>query len=145
MYTHTCAYVHGTHACCMMMHDKAKIMVLISTSTLAWGVNFPAHLVIVKGTEYYDGSLKRCSSQTATLTRKRLEKMLRSAFGTLFFSVFSTAIASLEAPLLESAGSALVEGSRQRPIPLTRGQTSGVARYVKNKPYINAHKQQLNN
>ncbi|CAE8647975.1 unnamed protein product, partial [Polarella glacialis] len=36
-----------------------KIMVLISTSTLAWGVNFPAHLVIIKGTEYYDGQLKR--------------------------------------------------------------------------------------
>merc|ERR1719456_1536524 len=38
---------------------ESKIMVLISTSTLAWGVNFPAHLVIIKGTEYYDGSLKR--------------------------------------------------------------------------------------
>ncbi|CAE7828713.1 ascc3 [Symbiodinium sp. CCMP2592] len=35
------------------------IVVLISTSTLAWGVNFPAHLVIIKGTEYYDGQLKR--------------------------------------------------------------------------------------
>ena len=29
--------------------------VLIATATLAWGVNFPAHLVVVKGTEYYDG------------------------------------------------------------------------------------------
>ena len=26
---------------------------------MAWGVNFPAHLVVVKGTEYYDGKLKR--------------------------------------------------------------------------------------
>lgn len=32
---------------------------LIATSTLAWGVNFPAHLVIVKGTEYYDGKTHR--------------------------------------------------------------------------------------
>lgn len=32
---------------------------LIATSTLAWGVNFPAHLVVVKGTEYYDGKTKR--------------------------------------------------------------------------------------
>ena len=31
-----------------------KIMVLIATATLAWGVNFPAHLVIIKGTEYRD-------------------------------------------------------------------------------------------
>lgn len=27
--------------------------------TVAWGVNLPAHLVIVKGTEYFDGKLKR--------------------------------------------------------------------------------------
>ncbi|KAB0348345.1 hypothetical protein FD754_013202 [Muntiacus muntjak] len=33
--------------------------VLIATSTLAWGVNFPAHLVIIKGTEYYDGKTRR--------------------------------------------------------------------------------------
>ena len=31
-----------------------KILILIATSTLAWGVNFPAHLVIIKGTEYRD-------------------------------------------------------------------------------------------
>ncbi|KAL7638072.1 UNVERIFIED_CONTAM: hypothetical protein RMT77_011697 [Armadillidium vulgare] len=36
-----------------------KIQVLITTSTLAWGVNFPAHLVVIKGTEYYDGKTKR--------------------------------------------------------------------------------------
>ena len=31
-----------------------QIQVLVATSTLAWGVNFPAHLVIVKATEYFD-------------------------------------------------------------------------------------------
>ncbi|XP_066288135.1 activating signal cointegrator 1 complex subunit 3-like [Branchiostoma lanceolatum] len=36
-----------------------KIQVLIATSTLAWGVNFPAHLVVVKGTEYFDGKTCR--------------------------------------------------------------------------------------
>jgi len=33
--------------------------VLIATATLAWGVNFPTHLVIIKGTEYFDGKQKR--------------------------------------------------------------------------------------
>lgn len=36
-----------------------KIQVLIATATLAWGVNFPAHLVVIKGTEYYDGKSHR--------------------------------------------------------------------------------------
>ncbi|CAG8523268.1 12523_t:CDS:10 [Ambispora gerdemannii] len=35
-----------------------KIQVLIATSTLAWGVNFPAHLVVIKGTEFYDAKSK---------------------------------------------------------------------------------------
>jgi len=35
------------------------LQVLIATSTLAWGVNFPAHLVVVKGTEFYDGKKRR--------------------------------------------------------------------------------------
>mmetsp|Transcript_111444 Transcript_111444/g.322204 ORF Transcript_111444/g.322204 Transcript_111444/m.322204 type:complete len:1102 (+) Transcript_111444:1-3306(+) len=64
----TLAYGIGIHHAGLPERDRkvveelfveAKILVLISTSTLAWGVNFPAHLVIIKGTEYYDGQLKR--------------------------------------------------------------------------------------
>ena len=36
-----------------------KVRVLVCTATLAWGVNLPAHLVVVKGTEYYDGATRR--------------------------------------------------------------------------------------
>ena len=35
-----------------------KIQILVATSTLAWGVNLPAHLVIVKGTQYFDAKIQ---------------------------------------------------------------------------------------
>lgn len=35
------------------------VQVLVATSTLAWGVNTPAHLVVIKGTEYYDAPSRR--------------------------------------------------------------------------------------
>lgn len=41
------------------MFKNGNIQVLVATSTLAWGVNFPAHLVIVKGTEYFNPKIKK--------------------------------------------------------------------------------------
>lgn len=41
------------------LYLNMKIQVLVCTATLAWGVNFPAHLVVVKGTEFYDAKVKR--------------------------------------------------------------------------------------
>lgn len=35
-----------------------KIQILVATSTLAWGVNLPAHLVVVKGTQYFDAKIE---------------------------------------------------------------------------------------
>lgn len=32
----------------------AALQVLVSTATLAWGVNLPAHTVIIKGTQVYN-------------------------------------------------------------------------------------------
>ncbi|KAI8322612.1 Sec63-domain-containing protein, partial [Martensiomyces pterosporus] len=43
--------------CEQLFHDR-KIQILVATSTLAWGVNLPAHLVILKGTEFYDAKSK---------------------------------------------------------------------------------------
>lgn len=34
-----------------------KIQILVATSTLAWGVNTPASLVIIKGTEFFDAKI----------------------------------------------------------------------------------------
>ena len=47
------------HSGCLNALLFASLQILIATSTLAWGVNFPAHLVVVKGTEYYDGKTRR--------------------------------------------------------------------------------------
>ncbi|KAF7284822.1 hypothetical protein GWI33_021579 [Rhynchophorus ferrugineus] len=41
------------------LYVAQKILVLVATATLAWGVNFPARLVVVKGTEYFDAATKR--------------------------------------------------------------------------------------
>jgi activating signal cointegrator complex subunit 3 len=41
------------------LFTNRKVQVLVATSTLAWGVNMPAHLVVIKGTEYFDGKTKR--------------------------------------------------------------------------------------
>jgi replicative superfamily II helicase len=34
--------------------DRCHLQVLVSTATLAWGVNLPAHSVIIKGTQVYN-------------------------------------------------------------------------------------------
>ena len=34
--------------------EKGLVKILVSTSTLAWGVNLPAHTVVIKGTQIYD-------------------------------------------------------------------------------------------
>ena len=65
---HTLQFGIGLHHAGLSPEDRGvaeqlfaecKIQVLVSTSTLAWGVNLPAHLVVVKGTEFYDGKTKR--------------------------------------------------------------------------------------
>ena len=35
----------------------------MATSTLAWGVNTPAHLVIIKGTEFFDALTRQASTK----------------------------------------------------------------------------------
>ncbi|XP_049849138.1 uncharacterized protein LOC126317508 [Schistocerca gregaria] len=60
---HTLSYGIGLHHAGLTDDDKSlveqlfrsgAIQVLVSTATLAWGINLPAHLVVIKGTEYFD-------------------------------------------------------------------------------------------
>eukprot|EP00939_MAST-03C_sp_MAST-3C-sp1_P002064 g2064.t1 len=62
------AFGVGLHHAGLTMGDRKiveeafldrRIQILVCTATLAWGVNLPAHCVILKGTEFYDGKLKR--------------------------------------------------------------------------------------
>ncbi|KAF6165077.1 hypothetical protein GIB67_000661 [Kingdonia uniflora] len=65
---HTLQFGVGLHHAGLNDRDRSlveelfannRIQVLVCTSTLAWGVNLPAHLVIIKGTEFFDGKAKR--------------------------------------------------------------------------------------
>lgn len=38
---------------CLALISVSLPQVLVSTATLAWGVNLPAHTVIIKGTQVY--------------------------------------------------------------------------------------------
>eukprot|EP00796_Vickermania_ingenoplastis_P004309 gene4310-3124_t len=51
---HHAGLLEGDRTIVEKLFLSGKIQVLVATSTLAWGVNFPAHMVVVKGTEYYD-------------------------------------------------------------------------------------------
>ncbi|KAF5297298.1 hypothetical protein FQA39_LY12137 [Lamprigera yunnana] len=59
-----------------------KIQILIATATLAWGVNFPAHLVIIKGTEYFDGKTKRYIDMPITDVLQMMGRAGRPQFDT---------------------------------------------------------------
>jgi activating signal cointegrator complex subunit 3 len=64
------------------MFVSQKIQVLIATATLAWGVNFPAHLVVVKGTEFYDGKAKKYQLMPITDVLQMIGRAGRPQFDT---------------------------------------------------------------
>lgn len=60
-----------------------KIQILIATSTLAWGVNLPAHLVVVKGTQYFDAQVEGYKDMDLTDVLQMLGRAGRPQFDTL--------------------------------------------------------------
>lgn len=59
-----------------------KIQVLIATSTLAWGVNLPAHLCIVKGTQFFDPKIGKYKDMDLTDVLQMLGRAGRPGFDT---------------------------------------------------------------
>lgn len=57
-----------------------KIQILVATSTLAWGVNLPAHLVVVKGTQFYDAKLEGYKDMDLTDVLQMLGRAGRPQF-----------------------------------------------------------------
>ena len=57
-----------------------KIQILIATSTLAWGVNLPAHLVVVKGTQFYDAKMEAYKDMDLTDVLQMLGRAGRPQF-----------------------------------------------------------------
>jgi activating signal cointegrator complex subunit 3 len=87
---HTLAFGIGLHHAGLSSADRekveklfleGKILVLVATATLAWGVNLPAHLVIVKGTEYFDGKLSRYVEYPLTDVLQMIGRAGRVGFG----------------------------------------------------------------
>lgn len=75
-------YGFGIHHAGMNRVDRALVedlfadkhlQVLVSTATLAWGVNLPAHTVIIKGTQIYNAE-KGCWTELGALDIMQVRK-----------------------------------------------------------------------
>lgn len=89
---HTITFGIGLHHAGLSLHDRdiverlylgGEIRVLVATATLAWGVNLPARLVIVKGTEYFDGKSSRYVDYPLTDVLQMIGRAGRPGFDTL--------------------------------------------------------------
>ena len=59
-----------------------KTQILVATSTLAWGVNLPAHLVVVKGTQFFDAKIEGYRDMDLTDVLQMLGRAGRPQFDT---------------------------------------------------------------
>ncbi|EFX02787.1 dead deah box DNA helicase [Grosmannia clavigera kw1407] len=85
------AFGIGLHHAGLVESDRAlseelflagKIQVLVATSTLAWGVNLPAHLVVVKGTQFFDAKTEAYKDMDLTDVLQMLGRAGRPQFDT---------------------------------------------------------------
>lgn len=64
------------------LFEAGKLQILIATSTLAWGVNLPAHLVIIKGTQFFDSKIEAYRDMDLTDILQMMGRAGRPAFDT---------------------------------------------------------------
>ena len=78
---HHAGLVEGDRDVVEALFVAGRIQVLVATSTLAWGVNTPAHLVIIKGTEFFDAPTRSATPRPvrALIHRHRLNQALTPA------------------------------------------------------------------
>ena len=75
------------------LYLSGTIQVLCATATLAWGVNLPAHLAIVKGTEFFDGKTHRYQDFPVTDVLQMMGRAGRPGFDKKGFAVVLVAAA----------------------------------------------------
>lgn len=79
---HHAGLCEGDKALMEDLYRSGRLQILVATSTLAWGVNFPAHLVVVKGTEFYDAKTKTYVDQSLTDILQQIGRAGRPQYDT---------------------------------------------------------------
>eukprot|EP00741_Cyanophora_paradoxa_P005239 tig00000865_g5079.t1 len=98
-------YGFGIHHAGMQRLDRTlvedlfaagHIQVLVSTATLAWGVNLPAHTVIIKGTQIYSPELGRWTELSPLDVMQMMGRAGRPQFDTFGEGIIITSHAELQ-------------------------------------------------
>ncbi|ANZ73177.1 BA75_01270T0 [Komagataella pastoris] len=64
------------------LFEQSKIQILVATSTLAWGVNLPAYLVVIKGTQFFDPKIEAFRDMDLTDILQMMGRAGRPAYDT---------------------------------------------------------------
>lgn len=72
------------------LFEQGKIQILVATATLAWGVNLPAYLVIIKGTQFFDAKIEGYRDMDLTDILQMMGRAGRPAFDTLGVAIVYT-------------------------------------------------------
>lgn len=72
------------------LFESGKIQILVATSTLAWGVNLPAHLVIIKGTQFFDAKIEGYRDMDLTDILQMMGRAGRPAYDTSGIAIVYT-------------------------------------------------------